>query len=138
MRASDILAKALEIWGTNGEAWCRGALWLSKDCVAYTEERGYHLPKQDVYCLYGGIGMAAQGKAMYEPDIETRNPQKQSLAHEHNKALIYVRMAIAKRMGLSGTNTPINIGHYNDNSASFAPVKAVVCDALKAALADEE
>ena len=138
MRASDILAKALEIWGTNGEAWCRGTLRLSKDCVAYTKAGGYHLPKQDAYCLYGGIGMAAQGRPMYEPAIETRDPKNQSLMHEHNKALIYVRMAIAKRMGLSGTNTPINISHYNDNSASFAPVKAVVCDALKDALADEE
>ena len=138
MRASDILAKALEIWGTNGEAWCIGFLRLSNGNVAYTKDGRYRILKQDAYCLYGGIGMAAQGRAMYEPAIETRDPKNQSLMHEHNKALIYVRMAIAKRMGLSGTNTPINIGHYNDNSASFAPVKAVVCDALKAALADEE
>ena len=115
MLVSDILAKALEIWGPRGEHWCTGHL-----------VKGEH--GHQSYCLYGGIGMAAMGKPMYEMD----SIEKISISGlAHHKALCYVRKAIGKRHEFS-------LACFNDSCAEFAPVKAVVCDALKQALVDEE
>ena len=116
MRASDILVKALELWGPTGEGWCQGSLRQGK---------GSYTRKQDAYCLYGGIGMAAQGKPMYEDAGRAGS--------EHSKALMYVRKAITERSGRH-----IDIANYNDYSNGFAPIKAAVCAALKYALADED
>ena len=49
MKASEILAKTLELWGPNGEHWTQGDL----------EDFGNR------YCLVGGISKAAYGYASY-------------------------------------------------------------------------
>ena len=107
----DILAKALEIWGPNGEHWCRGVL----------EHGGvYH----NSYCLYGGIGKAYCGFPIYDTE-----------AKEHRRALRLISDEINKS---NPHDLGIAHAHWNDSRESFKPVKQVVCNALKQALNDEE
>ena len=50
MKASEILAKTLELWGPNGEHWTQG----------YLEDGN------SSYCLVGGLTKAAYGHAAYD------------------------------------------------------------------------
>lgn len=118
MKPSEILVKSLELWGPEGEHWCTGSLVKSTN---YAGERSRS------YCLYGGVSKVACGTVGYYDSLE-----KHEQHPTFTKAMVYIHKRIP---------TPnYGIIHFNDAIAGgdFTKVKAVVCAALKDALADEQ
>lgn len=121
MKASEILARALEIWGPNGERWIQGDLQNTDD------------DDKTKFCLYGGIGMAAIGQPCYTEDVIRMLEDKPNLIDEETvDAYIKVEKVIRNIVGE-------NIVEFNDEEGrTFTEIKSVVCSALKKCLTEEE
>lgn len=132
MKASEILAKALEIWGPKGEHWLKGDL-------EYTSREG-----NSMFCLYGGMGMAAINRACYNYeardllDAESEFPltdEQQETLHNYDIAVHKVSQVINSRYNNEYQG---DIVSFNDaNERTFSEVKGVVCEALKDCLEEE-
>lgn len=114
IKASDILAGALEFWGEHGERWVRGTL-------------GSTLSKG---CLYGGINAAAFGTATGSTEIYTAPEAARTIAYK--KAEKFILDELDSRGFFHG------IISFNDAHApGFDAVRDVTCKALKRAVKAE-
>lgn len=114
MKASTILSRMLQFWGPKGEHWTvgLGSGKLGKD--GKPEDTS-------TFCILGAAGLVQNGYVSYPEERLLRNKQMKL-------ALQAIRRAIPYRSGIPG---------FNDSSGSFAPIKAVVCKALKDVLTKE-
>ena len=118
--AADIISKALEIFGPDGEHWTTGALHKKVD-------------GNDSYCMLGGLNKArAELKAM--PAENTK--AKKLLAEKINPA--HCSYAASAIIGFNDRKCAY--GLYNDRSKKegFKKVKNAMCSVLKQELADKE
>lgn len=127
-RVSEILADALALWGPDGEHWCTGSI-----------------RRDDKYCLIGGLAKAATGVEGYADEIGTRG-----VSPERVEDLIAVEQAVSdelkKTRALHGPTLEDGLWSWNDGygqedcpwKRAFPEVKAIVCAALKTAVAAEE
>ena len=116
--AAEIIAKALEYWGSRGERWTKGML-VNKQTGAV--------------CAYGGLSTAAfsiKGQPFGCYEIKVGNP-----LWDHPN-----REGFNRACKLMRDNVPLGstIIIFNDTQPSFQPVKELACKSLKQALAEEE
>jgi len=115
---SEILAKALEMWGEDGSGWCRGQL-----------ETG------DRVCLIGALTKAGLGKASYM----NMNPVS-FLTPQQRRAILKAEQYLFEAM-YPGEKWQLkkepSLYDFNDRQG-FKTTREVTCKALKRALEDEE
>lgn len=128
MKISEVLVRALEIWGPHGEHWIRGAL-------RNTNGKG-----EEGVCLYGAIGLAATGRVCYPAVYFSADPEEQKLnAKAYGDRLSFdptyeaACVEIAKTLGCEAGR----LAGQNDTH-NFTFVRRKVCDTLKRVLDEEE
>jgi len=114
---SEILAKALEMWGEDGSGWASGTL----------ERNGK-------VCLIGAITKAGAGQSCYMVDRPNFMTSKQRRAIE--KAEQYLFEAMYPGQKWHSIREP-ELHAFNDRRG-FKATREVTCKALKRALEDEE
>lgn len=115
IKASEVIANALQYWGKHGERWVRG-----------------QFVNGDKVCFYGGLSVGRYGitngrfnRSPYYPKFEREiDPYKRAVKYIYDE--------------LESQGYYRDIIGFNDNDASFKDVHKIACGALKRALADEE
>ena len=137
MKASEVLAGALEFWGQGGEQWVQRELKVNS-----------------ATCLVGGISKAAFGYPRYWESVRDSLDSDQMNTHDDNvlayrQAMKHVwdeldarDVSLQIREDAESTSTAMHeyaLVHYNDDKRRcYGDVKSVVCGAVKRALAAED
>lgn len=118
MKASDVLAGALEFWGKDGERWVRGNMGM----------------KRLNGCFYGGLSAAAFGDA----DAALRPIGVYGSTHSLCNEVAFHNATQFINDELEAQGRIRSLITFNDRDATgFTDVRKVACGALKRALAAE-
>ena len=124
LKVSEVLVRALEYWGKDGE------YWVKKELV-----------EEGSVCLVGGLSESIGG-ATYLEEMENCWPLADRRVYIQAMRYVYKALvhgtAAARAMPARDIDVETALLQFNDHdSTTFKDVRGVVCSALKQALADE-